>query len=119
MNTQMNTRVHTQKKRTVSHETELRRYIYIIGIVIAILLISFTVSLVLSTKNAQAAANKQSITYTSVRIAEGESLWSIAETNCSDGDIISYIDEIKALNDLHTDDLKAGSYLIVPVQTYL
>ena len=35
MNTQMNTRVHTQKNRTVSRETELRRYIYIIGIVIA------------------------------------------------------------------------------------
>ena len=119
MNTQMNQRVHTQKNRTVSRETELRRYIYIIGVVIAVLLISFTVSLFLSTKNAQAAANKQSITYTSVRIAEGESLWSIAQANYSGGDIVSYIDEIKALNDLHTDDLKAGSYLILPIQTYL
>lgn len=115
----MNTRVHIQKNRIVSRETELKRYIYIIGVVIAILLISFTVSLFLSTKNAQAAANKQSITYTSVRIAEGESLWSIAEANCSDGDLVSYIDEIKALNDLHTDDLKAGSYLILPIQSYL
>lgn len=52
--------------------------------------------------------------YTSIYIEEGDSLWSIAELYLYDGiSIIDYIDELKRINSLENENIKAGCYLLV------
>lgn len=54
--------------------------------------------------------------YTCIEVSSGDSLWSIAE-EYSDPDyetIHSYIDEIKAINSLRSNNIHAGQYLTVP-----
>jgi len=54
--------------------------------------------------------------YKIIEINEGDSLWSIAEENMSPGfhDIRDYIQEIRDCNQLSTDQIYAGSYLMLP-----
>ena len=54
--------------------------------------------------------------YKVVRVEEGDSLWSIARENMSPGfhDIREYIREIKDCNQMESDQINAGSYLMVP-----
>ncbi|GAA4653162.1 hypothetical protein GCM10023142_03000 [Anaerocolumna aminovalerica] len=53
---------------------------------------------------------------TSVRIKEGDSLWSIAERYMTEeySDIYTYINEIKRSNGLTSDVIHEGAYIIVP-----
>lgn len=53
--------------------------------------------------------------YTSVQIESGDSLWSIANKYCTEGnmDISDYIKEIKQINHLTTDNITSGQYLTV------
>lgn len=54
--------------------------------------------------------------YQSVRIDSGDTLWSIAEEYCPDKlDIYDYIDDIKDINNIKNNTIKAGEYLIVTV----
>ena len=54
--------------------------------------------------------------YKIVEIKEGDSLWSIAKENMNPGfhDVNEYIEEVKTCNQLSSDKLYAGSYLMVP-----
>lgn len=55
--------------------------------------------------------------YTSHRIEQGESLWSIAEASMDDGHYASvqeYIDEIKTINQISGDQIQSGNYLLLP-----
>lgn len=54
--------------------------------------------------------------YTSVTVSSGDTLWSIADTyhTVECGDKRTYIREIKRLNHLATDDIHAGSSLVIP-----
>ena len=53
---------------------------------------------------------------TSIRISEGDSLWSIAEQfyipEC--GSMKEYVEEIKDANSLHSDMIHSGNYLLIP-----
>lgn len=54
--------------------------------------------------------------YKSIEIQKGDSLWSIARTYCSSqwNSIEEYIEEVKAFNGLHTDEITTGHYIAVP-----
>lgn len=54
--------------------------------------------------------------YTSVYIEPGDTLTSIAkEYQTSEySDLLEYIEEIKYINNLHSDKITAGCYLVVP-----
>ena len=55
--------------------------------------------------------------YTSVKVAEGDSLWSLAEEYCEYSDnahISLYMDELKTINNIvNADSLKTGYYVTV------
>ena len=65
------------------------------------------------------ANNEAVITYKSVEIESGDSVWSIAEEYYSEpcGDIRDYVDEIKETNNIVGDKIIAGNYLCIPVYT--
>ena len=54
--------------------------------------------------------------YKIVEIKKGDSLWSIAKENMTPGfhDVNEYIEEVMTCNQLSSDKLYAGSYLMVP-----
>lgn len=53
--------------------------------------------------------------YKSIYIESGDTLWSIAKDYCTNYsvDIEDYIDEIKQLNNLASDEIHHGQYLMV------
>ena len=54
--------------------------------------------------------------YTSIQVKQGESLWSIAGHYMSSdySDLDAYIEEVRDLNHLDSDDIHAGEYLLIP-----
>ena len=54
--------------------------------------------------------------YKIVQIEEGDSLWTIAQDNMDPGfsDINEYIREVKRCNQMDSDTITAGNYLMVP-----
>ncbi|MDO5146861.1 MAG: LysM peptidoglycan-binding domain-containing protein [Eubacteriales bacterium] len=56
------------------------------------------------------------IQYKVIEIQRGDSLWSIAEENMTPGfsDIPTYINEIKRCNQLDSDRITSGHYLMIP-----
>ena len=54
--------------------------------------------------------------YTSVYIEEGDTIWGIAKKYMTKEyrSIRSYVKEIKECNNLYSDDITAGCYLLVP-----
>lgn len=54
--------------------------------------------------------------FKSIYIDQGDTLWSIAETNMDEhySDPKEYINEVKRMNSLTSDRIECGSYLIVP-----
>lgn len=63
-------------------------------------------------------ANQQvgDIRYKVIEIQKGDSLWSIARDNMNPGfdDIFDYIHELKRCNQLNSDKITAGNYLMIP-----
>ena len=53
--------------------------------------------------------------YKSIELKSGDTLWGIAETYMDDSyeSIEDYIDELKAINNLDSDDIHEGRYLMV------
>ena len=51
----------------------------------------------------------------SIEIQSGDTLWGIAEEymNEKDGSIIEYIDEVKEINGLKSDDIQDSQYLTI------
>ena len=60
--------------------------------------------------------NARTYTITSVEIEEGDSLWSIASEYYTDefSSLQRYISEIKRMNNLSSDKLYAGNFLLIP-----
>lgn len=55
--------------------------------------------------------------YKSIEVAKGDTLWSIAKNNMDSQhykNTREYVAEVKKLNSLPTDNIVAGSYIIVP-----
>jgi LysM repeat protein len=55
------------------------------------------------------------VTYTTVTVTSGQTLWSLAEGRTqANGDVQSTVDQIMAANHLHTAALQAGQKLRLP-----
>lgn len=49
-------------------------------------------------------------------VMEGDTLWELAETHCTKGDLRSYIHEVRLLNGLQNNTIYAGQGLLLPVR---
>lgn len=112
----MNTkRLHKASKR--------RRQVYMKKLLLVLTAVIFVIGLSISVGGNLVDAhedNHESLVitkkyYKSIEISEGDSLWKIAEEYMSEeyGSIHEYIDEIKEMNNLLTDDIHDGQYLTI------
>lgn len=82
-----------------------------LGITISIFLISF------STEANDMEHQPSYKYYKSIEVAKGDSLWSIAQNNIDTAyykNTCEYVAEIKKLNSLASDNIVAGSHIIIP-----
>ena len=49
-------------------------------------------------------------------VMQGDTLWDIAEQHCAQGDIRSYLSEVRVLNGLDDSTIYAGQGLLLPVR---
>lgn len=88
----------------------------LLGAILIGLFISFILgSVIVKAGNTQAYLDQDKY-FTNVTVVEGDSLWDIAEDymdNSHYSSIYSYIDELKKMNHLTSDDLYTGQNLIV------
>ncbi len=61
------------------------------------------------------AQERNNISYTSIEIKEHDTLWDIANTYCdtSNESISEYIENIKEINNLTSDNITSGNYIII------
>ena len=55
--------------------------------------------------------------YKSIEISKGDTLWSIAEEHIDKShykNVSEYINEVKAMNSIASDNIVSGSYIIIP-----
>lgn len=95
---------HTNKKR-----------IWILGAIVLLLIIIFSISFVTKTVTAQRDVARTKLV-TSIEVKHGDTLWSIASDFMSEeyDNLNDYIDEIKESNGISSDEIHAGNYIIVP-----
>lgn len=105
------------------HERELRekRPFFITGVIIFISLLTICCFLYFSNSIVRAKEPSSDIQYKVVEVQEGDSLWSIARENLEEKsndygftDIYQYIHEIKKCNNMKSNQINTGCYLMVP-----
>ena len=105
------------------HERELRekRPFFITGVIIFISLLTICCFLYFSNSIVRAKEPSSDIQYKVVEVQEGDSLWSIARENMEEKsndygftDIYQYIHEIKKCNNMKSNQINTGCYLMVP-----
>lgn len=105
------------------HERELRekRPFFVTGIIIFISLLTICGFLYFSNSIVRAKEPSSDIQYKVVEVQEGDSLWSIARENLEEKsndygftDIYQYIHEIKKCNNMKSNQINIGCYLMVP-----
>lgn len=90
-----------------------RRFFYRI-IFTGVLLVLIVWGGLIITANVKAAEPNQERIYVSVRIQTDDTLWSIAERYCEDGNLAAYVQDLKEINGIVNDrSLKPGASLIV------
>lgn len=84
--------------------------------VLALAVVLLVVSGLLIKATTTKAAGNRVRTISSVKIEKNDSLWSIASEYYTDDfrSIQDMIDEIKQINGLTSDTIKAGNYIVVP-----
>ena len=74
-----------------------------------------TVGICISPAVVNASTNEATF-YESIQIHNGDTLWSLAkEYNTSELSIDDYVKDIKELNNLSSDYINDGNYLVIPV----
>lgn len=108
-----------RKKR--QRELREKRPFFITGVVLIISLLCISFFLYFGDSVVEAQEPTTDIQYKVVEIKAGDSLWSIAKENMSDKlnhsgftDIYQYIHEIKKCNNMKSNQINAGCYLMVP-----
>lgn len=63
------------------------------------------------------AANNSRLSYQSVSVSKGDTLWSVAKDHYTQewGSLSDYLKEIKRCNALTSEEITAGSSLLVPI----
>ena len=106
-------------QHTLERKPVLKRMMLLVGTLIVILLCTFALSTLATAKHTQAAQRGTQITYESIRIAGGDSLWSIAQQYHGLEETDDFVEELRVLNNLSSDQIQAGSYLLVPVTSVM
>ena len=108
-----------QKKKR-QRELREKRPFFITGAVLIISLLSVCFFLYFGDRVVKAQESANDIQYKVVEIKNGDSLWSIAKenmVNTNDSGFINiyqYIHEIKRCNNMKSNQINAGCYLMVP-----
>ena len=108
-----------QKKKR-QRELREKRPFFITGAVLIISLLSMCFFLYFGDRVVKAQESANDIQYKVVEIKNGDSLWSIAKENMDNTNnsgfinIYQYIHEIKRCNNMKSNQVNAGCYLMVP-----
>ena len=108
-----------QKKKR-QRELREKRPFFITGAVLIISLLSVCFFLYFGDRVVKAQESANDIQYKVVEIKDGDSLWSIAKDNMDNTNdsgfinIYQYIHEIKRCNNMKSNQVNAGCYLMVP-----
>lgn len=108
-----------QKKKR-QRELREKRPFFITGAVLIISLLSVCFFLYFGDRVVKAQESANDIQYKVVEIKNGDSLWSIAKENMDNTNnsgfinIYQYIHEIKRCNNMKSNKINAGCYLMVP-----
>ena len=108
-----------QKKKR-QRELREKRPFFITGAVLIISLLSVWFFLYFGDRVVKAQESANDIQYKVVEIKNGDSLWSIAKENMDNTNdsgfinIYQYIHEIKRCNNMKSNQINAGCYLMVP-----
>ena len=108
-----------QKKKR-QRELREKRPFFITGAVLIISLLSVCFFLYFGDRVVKAQESANDIQYKVVEIKDGVSLWSIAKENMDNTNdsgfinIYQYIHEIKRCNNMKSNQINAGCYLMVP-----
>ncbi|MCI1721358.1 MAG: LysM peptidoglycan-binding domain-containing protein [Lachnospiraceae bacterium] len=103
--------------RTLPAVQNIRRILAVSIIVILACLLAILISLRLTAYTANAGTPDPGTKYyRSITVENGDSLWSIAENEMTNGwtDVRDYITEVEQINGLSSETIHAGSRLIVP-----
>ena len=112
-----------QKKKR-QRELREKRPFFITGAVLIISLLSVCFFLYFGDRVVKAQESANDIQYKVVEIKNGDSLWSIAKENMDNTNdsgfinIYQYIHEIKRCNNMKSNQINAGCYLMVPYYNY-
>ncbi len=93
----------------------IRNILFVLVALIVILVCTFSFSAVATARHTQAAQREMQTTYESICISGGDSLWSIAQKYHGTTDTEYFVEQMKVLNDLSSDRIQAGAYILVPV----
>ena len=109
------------QKRKQERALREKRPFFITGIIIFISLLTICCFLYFSNSIVRAKEPSSDIQYKVVEVQEGDSLWSIARENLEEKsndygftDIYQYIHEIKKCNNMKSNQINTGCYLMVP-----
>ena len=108
-----------QKKKR-QRELREKRPFFITGAVLIISLLSVCFFLYFGDRVVKAQESANDIQYKVVEIKDGDSMWSIAKENMDNTNdsgfinIYQYIHEIKRCNNMKSNQVNAGCYLMVP-----
>ena len=106
------------KTRTLRQRQINRQYRHLIFILVGIIMV--LIILLFTSQNSVAQADEIVIeTYRSEMIQPGDTLWSLAEEyRLPDMPIEEYIMEVRRINQMNSNELVSGEYLILPIYMY-
>jgi len=88
----------------------------VVGALIAAPVVVFALLVGLGAPGAQATAETGTVTFTTVSIAPGQTLWDVAVRVAPDADPREVIADILALNNLSSGDVQPGQKLAIPAE---
>lgn len=106
---------HNKKIRKRKLQVRRNIFILVMSIAAAVVCASFMASF-----SAQARGNYNAPEckyYKSIEISKGDTLWSIAEEHIDKSrykNVSEYINEVKAMNSIASDNIVSGSHIIIP-----
>lgn len=106
------------KTRTLRQRQITRQYRHLIFVLVAIIMVLMI--LLFTSHNSVAQADEMVIeTYRSEIIQPGDTLWTLAEEyRLPDMAIEEYIKEVRRINQMNSNELVSGEYLILPIYMY-
>lgn len=109
---------YSYKTRTLRQRQINRQYRHLIFVLVGIIMV--LIVLLFTSQNSVAQADEMVIeTYRSEVIQPGETLWSLAEEyRLPDMPIEEYIKEVRRINQMSSNELVSGEYLILPIYMY-